>query len=163
MPAVDQLTEFTYTTYIKTTPEQLWQAITDPAFTRRYWGVGLISEWTVGSTITWEVADISIADPAQVVLIADPPRQLSYTWHTVTPEFVTAVGGTDEELAAMSAENRSTVTFDLEPAGGLVKFTVSHTGFEPGSMILSGVSNGWPSIFASLKTLLETGEPLAFD
>jgi uncharacterized protein YndB with AHSA1/START domain/DNA-binding transcriptional ArsR family regulator len=158
-----QATEFVYTTYIKTTPEQLWQALTDPAFTRRYWGVGLVSDWKAGSTISWEVADITIADPEQTVLVSEPPRKLAYTWHTITPEFVTAVGGTDEELAAMSAEKRSTVTFEIEPAGDLVKLIVSHTGFEPGSTILSGVSGGWPQILASLKSFLETGEPLPFD
>ena len=155
-------TQFVYTTYIKTTPEQLWQAITDPAFTRRYWGVALLSDWTVGSTIAWEVAGVTIADPAQTVLVADAPRRLTFTWHTITPEFGAAVGGSDEELAVMAAENRSNVTFDLEPAGAMVKLTVTHAGFEPGSAILAGVTDGWPVILASLKTLLETGQPLAF-
>jgi uncharacterized protein YndB with AHSA1/START domain/DNA-binding transcriptional ArsR family regulator len=159
----DQATQFAYMTYIKTTPEQLWQAITDPAFTRLYWGVALISDWQVGSTVTWEVAGIAIADPAQVVLVAEPPRRLAFTWHTVTPEFVAAVGGSDEELAAMSAEKRSTVNFDLEPAGETVKLTVTHAGFEPGSAILAGLTDGWPGVMASLKTLLETGQPLAFE
>ncbi len=161
--AAGQATEFVYMTYIKTTPERLWQAITDPAFTRLYWGVALISDWRVGSTITWEVAGITIADPEQVVLVADPPRRLAFTWHTVTPEFVAAVGGSEEELAAMAAEKRSSVTFDLEPAGETVRLTVTHAGFEPGSAILAGLTDGWPGVVASLKTLLETGQPLAFD
>jgi uncharacterized protein YndB with AHSA1/START domain/DNA-binding transcriptional ArsR family regulator len=159
--SADPTTEFVYTTYIKTTPEQLWQALTDPVFTRRYWGVGLISDWKVGSTITWEVAGITVADPAQTVLVADVPRRLAFTWHTVTPEFGAAVGGSEEEVAAMAAEERSQVTFDLEPAGEKVKLTVTHAGFEPGSTILAGVSDGWPAVLASLKSLLETGEPLA--
>ncbi len=162
-PTSGQATAFVYTTYIRTTAEQLWQAITEPAFTQRYWGVALHSDWAVGSTIAWEVAGIMIAEPDQVVLTADPPRQLAYTWHAVTPEFIAAVGGSEEELAAMSAENRSIVTFDLQHAGELVKLTVTHAGFTPGSAILAGVSNGWPSILASLKSLLETGEPLAFE
>ncbi len=163
MSTAEQATQFVYMTYIKTTPERLWQAITDPAFTRLYWGVALISDWRVGSTITWEVAGITIADPEQVVLVADPPRRLAFTWHTVTPEFVAAVGGSEEELAAMTAEKRSTVTFDLEPAGETVRLTVTHAGFEPGSAILAGLTDGWPGVVASLKTLLETGQPLAFD
>jgi uncharacterized protein YndB with AHSA1/START domain/DNA-binding transcriptional ArsR family regulator len=158
-----QATEFVYKTYIKTTPEQLWQAITDPTFIRRYWGIELNSDWNVGSTITWEVEGVTIADPEQVVLVADPPRRLAYTWHTVTPEFGAAVGGSEEEVAAMAAERRSNVTFDIEPAGQLVKLTVTHRGFEPGSAILAGVTDGWPGILASLKTLLETGEPLTFE
>jgi DNA-binding transcriptional ArsR family regulator/uncharacterized protein YndB with AHSA1/START domain len=163
MSTAEQATQFVYMTYIKTTPERLWQAITDPAFTRLYWGVALISDWRVGSTITWDVAGITIADPEQVVLVADPPRRLAFTWHTVTPEFVAAVGGSEEELAAMAAEKRSTVTFDLEPAGETVRLTVTHAGFEPGSAILAGLTDGWPGVVASLKTLLETGQPLAFD
>ncbi len=162
MSMPNQATEFVYTTYIKTTPERLWQALTDPVFTRRYWGVALHSDWRVGSLITWEVAGIKIADPEQTVLIANPPRRLAFTWHAVTPEFGAAVGGDPAELAAMAAEKRSNVTFDLEPIGELVKLTVTHSGFEVGSAILAGLSGGWPSILASLKTLLETGEPLAF-
>ncbi|MCU1502982.1 MAG: ArsR family transcriptional regulator [Ilumatobacteraceae bacterium] len=155
--------EFVYVTYIKTTPEQLWQAITDPAFTRRYWGVALISDWHVGSPVAWEFAGITMADPAQTVLAADAPRRLAYTWHAITPEFAAVVDGSEEELAAMAAEDLSHVTFDLEPVGEMVKLTVTHAGFEPGSAILGGITNGWPSILASLKTLLETGEPLVFD
>ena len=85
-------TSFVYTTYINATPERLWTALTDPAFTKRYWGVTLASDWQVGSTVTWELEDVTIADDEQVVLAADPPRRLSYTWHTITPEFVAAFG-----------------------------------------------------------------------
>jgi uncharacterized protein YndB with AHSA1/START domain len=153
---------FVYTTYIDTTPERLWVALTDPAFTGRYWGVGLESDWRAGSTITWRLKDVTIADDEQVVLVSDPPRRLSYTWHTVTPEFIAAFGGDDPEFTkAASAEGRSTVTFDIEPVGGLVKLTVTHDGFDRGSVILAGISEGWPPILASLKTMLETGEPLA--
>lgn len=158
-----QATEFVYTTYIKTTPEQLWQALIDPAFTARYWGVQLTSEWTVGSTVTWQYAGATMVDPAQVVLVADRPRKLAYTWHSITPEFTEAVGGDADEWAAVAKEPRSNVTFEIEPVGDLVKLTVTHAGFEPGSITLEGISDGWPSILASLKTLLETGEPLDFD
>lgn len=93
--------------------------------------------------------------------VADPPRRLSYTWHTVTPEFVAAYGDDPEFLAKASVESRSKVTFDIEPVGGLVKLTVTHDGFDPKSVVLAGVTQGWPQIVASLRTLLETGEPLA--
>src|SRR5262245_26763145 len=66
--ALEQESMFTYTTYIHTTPERLWQALTDPAFTRRYWGVSFETDWQVGSTMTWEQDGVTIADPAQVVL-----------------------------------------------------------------------------------------------
>ena len=158
-----QTTEFVYTTYIKTTPEQLWQALTDPAFTVRYWGVELTSDWKVGSTITWQYKGVTMADPAQTVLVADVNRRLAYTWHTITPEFGELIGSSPDEVAALAAEQRSKVSFEIEPMGELVKLTVTHGGFDPGSTILPGISEGWPTILASLKTLLETGAPLAFD
>jgi uncharacterized protein YndB with AHSA1/START domain/DNA-binding transcriptional ArsR family regulator len=152
---------FVYTTYINTTPERLWSALTDPAFTKRYWGVALVSEWTVGATVVWELEhDVTIADDEQVVLAADPPRRLSYTWHTITPEFAAAYGDDSDFMTRAAAEGRSQVSFDIEPVGELVKLTVTHGGFQPGSAVLGGVSEGWPPIIASLKTLLETGEPL---
>ena len=66
----------------------------------------------------------------------------------------------EEFQASLAAEPRSKVTFEIEPAGPMVKLTVLHDGFEPGSTVLDGISQGWPAILASLKTLLETGEPL---
>lgn len=155
-------TSFVYTTYIRVTPERLWAALTEPAFTRRYWGVALVSDWNVGSTVTWELEKVTITDDEQVVLVSDPPLRLSYTWHTVTPEFVAAYGDDQEFLAKASKERRSKVTFEIEPVGDLVKLTVTHDDFDPGSVVLEGISGGWPSIIASLKTMLETGEPLAF-
>jgi uncharacterized protein YndB with AHSA1/START domain/DNA-binding transcriptional ArsR family regulator len=154
-------TSFVYTTYINASPEDLWTALTDPAFTKRYWGVSLVSDWNVGSKITWELDNLTIADDEQVVLVADPPRRLSYTWHTFTPEFVAAYGNENNLMADAQAERRSKVTFDIEPAGGLAKLTVTHDDFDAGSIVLAGISEGWPSIIASLKTMMETGEPLA--
>jgi uncharacterized protein YndB with AHSA1/START domain/DNA-binding transcriptional ArsR family regulator len=153
-------TEFVYTTYIHTTPQRLWQALTDPAFTRRYWGVTIESDWQAGSTMTWEQAGVTIADPAQVVLESEPYRRLAYSWHTFTPELAKAFGFSDEFLAAVASERRSRVTFDIEPAGPVVKLTVVHDGFEPGSTVLESISGGWPAILSSLKTLLETGGAL---
>ena len=151
---------FVYTTYITTTPERLWQALTDPAFTRRYWGVSFESDWTVGSTMTWEERGTTTADAEQVVLEYEPCRRLSYTWHTLTPEWAEAVGLSDEVYAKVAGERRSKVTFEIEPLGQMVKLTVVHDGFEPGSTVLEMVSEGWPELLSSLKTLLETGETL---
>jgi uncharacterized protein YndB with AHSA1/START domain/DNA-binding transcriptional ArsR family regulator len=156
-----QSPEFVYTTYIKTTPEQLWQALTDPAFTSRYWGATFTSDWKLGSPMTWEYDGVRIADPAQIVLESDPHRRLAYTWQTVTPEFAKKVGFSDEYFARVAAERRSKVSFDIEPHGQSVKLTVIHDDFDPGSATLESVSGGWPMILASLKTLLETGEALS--
>jgi DNA-binding transcriptional ArsR family regulator len=154
--------EFVYTTFIRTTPEQLWRALTEPAFTRRYWGIAWESDWKTGSPLTLQIEEgnVTISDPAQVVLESEPYRRLSYTWHSFTLEWAAAYGVSDEHLATVAAEPRSTVTFDLEPVGELVKLTVVHDGFDAGSAVLPGISEGWPRILADLKTLLETGEPV---
>ncbi|WP_256789882.1 SRPBCC family protein [Frankia sp. AvcI1] len=156
-------TEFVYTTYIRTTPPGLWQALTDPAITLRYWGATLESDWQVGSPVVWRQSGVTIADPEQVVLAADPPRRLAYTWHTFTPELAAAFGFADEFLATVRAERRSRVVFDLEPVGGTVRLTVVHTDFDPGSTVLEAISGGWPAILSNLKTLLETGQTLPIE
>jgi uncharacterized protein YndB with AHSA1/START domain/DNA-binding transcriptional ArsR family regulator len=153
-------TEFVYTTYINTTPEQLWQALTDPAFTRRYWGATFASDWKVGSTMTWQEAGVTIADPAQVVLESEPYRRLAYAWHTFTPEWAETHGVSEEVFAKLATERRSKVTFQIEPLGQVVKLTVIHDGFDPGSTVLEMVSGGWPRLLSDLKTLLETGHTL---
>jgi DNA-binding transcriptional ArsR family regulator/uncharacterized protein YndB with AHSA1/START domain len=152
--------EFVYTTYIKTTPEQLWRALTEPVFTQRYWDTTFKTDWTVGSPMTWDNHGVVITDPGQVVLESDPYRRLSYTWHTHTPELAERFGWDDELAGRLAAEPRSKVTFDIEPAGEMVKLTVVHDGFEEGSAAAGMFSTGWPQVIASLKTLLETGEPL---
>ena len=95
------------------------------------------------------------------MLEADPYRRLSYTWHTFTPEWAACYGLSDEYLAKVAAERRSKVTFDLEPAGELVKLTVVHDGFDPGSTVLEGISAGWPRLLSDLKTLLEKASTLS--
>jgi uncharacterized protein YndB with AHSA1/START domain len=152
--------EFVYTTYIKTTPERLWQALTEPAFTQRYWNTTFATDWATGSPMTWDNHGVVITDQGQVVLEADPYRRLSYTWHTITPELAKRFGWDEEFGSKLASEPRSKVTFDIEPAGQTVKLTVVHDGFEPGSIVAGMVSTGWPQVMASLKTLLETGEAL---
>jgi uncharacterized protein YndB with AHSA1/START domain/DNA-binding transcriptional ArsR family regulator len=155
--------EFVYTTYIRTTPQRLWQALTEPAFTRRYWGVVLESDWKPGGALTWKQNGVTIADPEQRVLESEPYRRLAYTWHTFTAQWAEMAGIDDDRLGAMAAEPRSKITFDLEPVGDTVKLTVVHDGFQSGSAVLSSISEGWPELLSSLKTLLETGAPLPAD
>lgn len=156
---------FLYSTYVRTTPQRLWQALTDPAFTERYWGVAFDSDWKVGSTITLRQWGLTIADPEQVVLESEPYRRLVYTWHTFTPEWRQAarerIGFSEEFLQRIVAEPRSKVLFEItDLEGGLVKLTVVHDDFEPGSEVLETISQGWPHILSNLKTLLETGQTL---
>ena len=147
-----------YVTYIQTTPEELWRALTEPAFTRRYWGIAHDTDWQPGSPMIWESRDrANHSDPEQVVLEADPYRRLAYAWHAFTPEWNATVGLSDEVLATVAAEPRSHVSFDIEPHRELVKLTVVHDNFEPESTMAKMVSNGWPMVLSSLKTLLETG------
>ncbi|GAB3148824.1 metalloregulator ArsR/SmtB family transcription factor [Microbispora hainanensis] len=152
--------EFVYTTYIKTTPERLWQALTDPGFTRRYWGLSFDTDWRAGAPMTWHQGGVAIADPEQVVVESDPGRRLSYTWHSLTPEWAEAVGLGEDVLAKLKTERRSRVTFEIEQMGETVKLTVVHDGFDPGSALREMVAGGWPQVLSALKTLLETGEPL---
>ncbi|MBV1853649.1 SRPBCC domain-containing protein [Catellatospora sp. NEAU-YM18] len=155
------MNEFVYTTFIRTTPQRLWQALTDPAFTTRYWQVTFTTDWQPGSTMTWERLGVVMAHPEQVVLEAEPYRRLSYTFHTFTPEFAKSVDLDEDLRAQLAAEPRSKVTFDLERVGDLVKLTLVHDGFAPGSPLPDMVSQGWPHLLSDLKTLLETGRTMA--
>jgi uncharacterized protein YndB with AHSA1/START domain/DNA-binding transcriptional ArsR family regulator len=150
-----------YTIHIHATPERVWRALTDPALTERYWETTLRSDWRAGSAVVWEHHGDTIADPEQVVLECDPPRRLSYTWHTFTPEWAYTHGIGGDLLARVAAEPRSKVAFELEPAGDTVKLTVIHDGFEPGSTVLRMVSDGWPLLLSDLKTLLEADARVA--
>lgn len=157
-------TEFVYPTYINTTPEELWQALTDGAFIRRYFGGGgPDSRWQVGSPVRWSMQNEQPQDLDQVVLESEPGKRLSYTWHNYQPEMKEWFGWSDERFEELVKEPRATVTFDIEPAGAAVKLTVTHEGFAPDSEMLKGVSSGWPAILSNLKTLLETGETLPLD
>jgi uncharacterized protein YndB with AHSA1/START domain/DNA-binding transcriptional ArsR family regulator len=154
-----QKPSFAYTTYIKTTPERLWQALTEPAFTERYWRTTFDTDWEVGSTMTWHHEGVTIADPEQVVLESEPYRRLSYTWHNFTPELAEVHDElSDELIAKLAGEPRSKVTFEIEPLDELCKLTVVHDGFEPGSTVVELIGGGWPHLLSELKTLLETGQ-----
>jgi len=138
--------EFVYVTYIETTAEKLWQALTDGDFTQRYWfGVRLRSDWKVGSSFEMVHGDGTISDAGKVVEY-DPPRRLAYTFVNLSDTY-------RDDRPALA-------TFELEPHGKLVKLTLIHEGFAAGGKMLSAVSKGWPAILSSLKSMLETGQPL---
>lgn len=141
---------FVYVTYIATTPERLWQALTSAEFTEHYlFGRRVESTWEVGAPVRyWKSGEPGVLSDSGQVLVADRPRRLSYTWRV---EF-------DESLRR---EGHSRVTFDIEPLGGEVKLTVVHEEMPEGSMVFRGISQGWPKSLASLKSLLETGRALA--
>ncbi|MDQ6806102.1 MAG: metalloregulator ArsR/SmtB family transcription factor [Actinomycetota bacterium] len=151
---------FVYTTYIQTTPDRLWQALTEPAFTERYWAITFDSDWKPGSTMSWQTRGLTISDAEQVVVESEPHRRLSYTWHTFTSEWAESLDLTDDARDRLAAEPRSKVTFEIESLGDQVKLTVIHNDLEPGGMTSSLISQGWPRVLANLKTLLETGDTL---
>jgi uncharacterized protein YndB with AHSA1/START domain len=139
--------EFVYVTYIKTTPEKLWEALTSSEFSRRYWfDTELRSDFKVGSPFAL-VMNGTATDVGEI-LEADRPRRLSYTFKHVR----------DDE---MSREAATKVVFTLEPHGELVKLTLTHEGFAEASKLLDGISKGWPAILSNLKSLLESGNALA--
>ncbi|MEU6641506.1 SRPBCC domain-containing protein [Saccharomonospora sp. NPDC046836] len=154
--------EFVHVSYINTTPEKLWRALTEPEFTRRYWGgTGPRSDWRTGSPVLWQMAPgEEPRDLGQVVVEADPYRRLSYTWHNYQPEHAELFGWSPERLAQLQQEQLSTVTFELEPVGETVKLTVIQHGFEGETEMLRACSTGWPELLSNLKTLLETGRTL---
>jgi uncharacterized protein YndB with AHSA1/START domain len=139
--------EFVYVTYIETTAEKLWEALTSSEFSKRYWfNTEFRTDWKVGSPFAL-VMDGTTTDVGEV-LEFDRPRRLSYTFHHVLSE-------------AARKERPTRVTFNLEPHGKLVKLTLTHEDFDEGSVILDGISKGWPAILSSLKTMLESGTALA--
>jgi uncharacterized protein YndB with AHSA1/START domain len=141
------MSQFVYVTYIRTTPEKLWNALTKPEFTRAYWsGVWHDCDWEAGSPWRLMFPDGRIGDSGEVSGI-EPPRRLVLSWR-------------NEFMPELKAEGYSRATFELEPMGDIVKFTVTHEMDRDGSKFITAVSNGWPSILSSLKSLLETGNAL---
>ncbi|WP_422746877.1 ArsR/SmtB family transcription factor [Mycobacterium sp. WMMD1722] len=146
---------FTYSIYLKSTPERLWQAITDPAYSQRYTGHAMESSWEKGATYTWVERGLKIADPEQVVLESDPYRRLAFSFHTVVPEFAAVADLDAVRLEHAAREPRSRVVMDIEPVDALVRLTVVHDGFEPGSVVLRWICRRWPYTLSALKSGLE--------
>jgi uncharacterized protein YndB with AHSA1/START domain len=138
---------FVYVIYIRTTPEKLWQALIDPEFTRRYWcDTTHECEWTPGAAWRIRMPDGRVTDSGEVVEF-EPHRRLVLKWR-------------NEFKPELHAEGYSRMTYELEKRGEEVKLTVIHEMDRPDSKFIQAVSNGWPHILSSLKSLLETGESL---
>jgi uncharacterized protein YndB with AHSA1/START domain len=139
--------KFVYVTYIRTTPDRLWKALLQPEFTRQYWGHDNVSDWKAGSSWQHRRSDGSGAvDLVGQVVESAPPRRLVITWAFPAD--------------ASDRARQSRVTFELEPIDDMVRLTVSHDQLEPASDMLRGITEGWPRVLSSLKSLLETGQPL---
>jgi uncharacterized protein YndB with AHSA1/START domain len=144
MSAADR-SSFVYVTFIRTTPEKLWTALLDPAFTRRYWfGVTMECAWTKGAPWKMLFADGSTVNTGEVLEI-DPPRRLVIRWQ-------------NEWNPEHKAEGPTRCTFELEPSGRAVKLTITHEIDRPESKVVKAVSSFWPMVLSNLKSMLETGE-----
>ena len=139
--------KFVYVTYIRTTPKKLWQALTDPEFIRRYfYETTHESDCKPGSSWRMLAPGGKVVDAGEVIE-SKPPKKLVLKWR-------------NELKKELHAEGFSRMTYEIEKDGTSVKLTVTHEMNRPDSKFIAGVSEGWPSILSSLKTMLETGDSL---
>jgi len=135
---------FVYVTYIRTTPEKLWSALTDAEFIKQYWfGVHCESEWTAGSSWKLKSGDGEIMDSGEIIE-ADPPRRLVIRWQ-------------NKNKPELTIEGESQCTIEVEQSGTAVKLSITHTIEREPSKFIAAVSGGWPKVISNLKSLLETG------
>ncbi|HVH79613.1 MAG TPA: SRPBCC family protein [Stellaceae bacterium] len=136
---------FIYVTYIRTTPEKLWSALTTPAFIQQFWlGIIVEAEWKVGGSWKLSFPDGRVADTGEITAF-EPGKHMSIRWH-------------HQLMPELKAEGWSLCTMEIEPAAGeAVKLTVTHSIEREPSRFIEAVSGGWPQILSNLKSLLETG------
>jgi uncharacterized protein YndB with AHSA1/START domain len=134
-----------YVTYIRTTPEKLWSALTDAEFMKQYWfGMHCESDWKAGSTWKLVSEDGEVFDSGEIVE-ADPPRRLVIRWR-------------HQRRSELTTEGASLCTMELEFDGSVaVKLSITHSIEREHSKLIEAVSGGWPKILSNLKSLLETG------
>jgi uncharacterized protein YndB with AHSA1/START domain len=142
--------EFVYVTYIRTTPEKLWAALTDDTeFMKKYWfGTHCESAWTAGAPWTMVQSNGNISDAGEIIEV-EPQRRLVIRWQHQSPD--------------AKAEGFSICTMDIERCGSAVKLSVRHTMERERSKLIEKVSGGWPKVLANLKSLLETGSVALVD
>jgi uncharacterized protein YndB with AHSA1/START domain len=141
---------FIHVVYIRAPLQAVWDALTDPDQTAKFWfGTAITSAWTPGAPVTY--TRNGKVDVTGRVLEADPPRLLRYSFvHT-------------DLYPAFKAEGESIVTYQLETEGEATRLTLIHDGFPVASGVRAGVSKGWAQILSGLKSLLETGRSLDLD
>jgi uncharacterized protein YndB with AHSA1/START domain/DNA-binding transcriptional ArsR family regulator len=143
---MDERPGFVYVTYVESTPDKVWHALTDPDLTAEYWGHRNVSDWRPGSEWRHVRTDGSdVADVVGAVAESDPPRRLVTTW---------------SDPAGDGAAGPSRVTFEIQPYGEIVRLTVTHVDLaDEGD--LRAAAGGWPAVLSNLKSLLESGRPMS--
>jgi uncharacterized protein YndB with AHSA1/START domain len=135
---------FVYVTYIRTTAEKVWAALTSPDFAEKYWrGARPVAEWKPGGSWKLVFPDGRVADTGEIVAF-EPEKRLAIRWR-------------NEWMPELKAEGWSLCTMEIEPAEGAVKLTVTHSINRTDSRFIDAVSGGWPQILSNLKSILETG------
>ena len=142
---------FVYVSYIRTTPERLWTALTtDTEFMKQYWfGVYCESQWRTGSPWKMVHPDGTVSDAGEIIE-ATPPKKLVIRW-------------VHQKLPEVKAEGESICTMELEPTGSTVKLAITHSIERDRSVLIEKVSGGWPKILSNLKSLLENGSVVLGD
>jgi uncharacterized protein YndB with AHSA1/START domain len=140
-------TRFVYVTYVLSTPEKVFEAITKPEIARRYWGHENVSDWQPGSE--WQHVRADAERTVQLigkVVEVMPPSRLVITWANASQ--------------TADPESHSRVTFDIAEYEDMVRLTVTHDDLEAGSGMEQGITKGWPLVLSSLKSYLETGRAI---
>lgn len=138
--------KFVYVTYIRATPQQVWDALLDPKFTRQYWEHDNVSDWKPGSQWQHRRLDGKTVDVVGKVVESSPPSHLVLTWA--------------DPANAGDPKKYSRVTFTLETVDEMLRLTVAHEELDAGTEMTRKISSGWPRVLSSLKSMLETGKPL---
>ena len=141
-----ETSSFVYVTFIRTTPQKLWHALTTPDFMRRYFfGAAIEADpaWKKGASWKMQFPDGMITDQGEVLEVV-PLKRLVLRWR-------------NEFMPKLKSEGYSRCVMTLEPVKGTVKLTITHTMDRPKSKTIAAVADGWPQILSNLKSLLETG------
>jgi len=135
---------FAYVSFIRTTPEKLWAALTDPIQMKEYWfGMHFQTEWKTGAEWQMLFPDGNAADTGEILEL-DRPRRIRLKWR-------------NEFKPELKAEGFALCTIDIEPYGDAVRLSIQHSMERADSKFIQAVSGGWPKILSNLKSLLETG------
>jgi len=141
------MSKYVYVTYIRTTPQKLWYALTKPEFQKQYWyGMHQDCDWKKGSSWAMKFTDGRTADAGEILEV-DPPRRAVIKWR-------------NEFRPELKAEGFSQCTYEIDPDGDICRLTVTHEIGVENAKLIDAVSGGWPRILSSLKTILEGGEAL---